>query len=243
MSVHPPARQAAPRKAHRTERLPAPRVPLPRAVAHAQSTPTWGWALVEIRADGTWGEPRVIPAPGTLDPPPTDDRPHPPSSIAELSELLKPHLAAARLEDADRGDVVAVLSQGADAAPADTRSRFLGPLAHVEAIQGDLRRAERHAGQVRSGPPDPNSDSGQAHALLAQAWVALERADFPAARLHLDTLDDVVRGPVDRTPGWRRATSCSMRSWRSPSGRPRPRSVSWHRGSRLPRPRTGSPSC
>ena len=87
-----------------------------------------------------------------------------------------------------------MLSRGADAATPETRSRFLGPLAHVEALQGDLRRAERHVEQARSGPPDPQGASGRDHALLAEAWVALERADFDDARHHLDTLDDVVRG-------------------------------------------------
>jgi LuxR family maltose regulon positive regulatory protein len=153
---------------------------------------------VEIRADGTWGEPRVIPAPGTVETPLPDARPatspSAPSSIAELSDLLKNHLAAARIEEADRGEVAAVLSRGADAATPETRSRFLGPLAHVEALQGDLRRAERHVDQAQSGPPDPQGASGRDHALLAEAWVALERADFDRARRHLDTLDDVVRG-------------------------------------------------
>jgi len=153
---------------------------------------------VEIRADGTWGEPRVIPAPGAVEQPLADVGPtNPalvPSSITELSELLKAHLAAAQVEDAGRGEVAAVLSRGADAATPETRSRFLGPLAHVEALQGDLRRAERHVEQAQSGPVDPHGASGRAHAVLAQAWIALERADFPGARRHLDTLDDVVRG-------------------------------------------------
>ncbi len=87
-----------------------------------------------------------------------------------------------------------MLSRGADAATPETRSQFLGPLAHVEALQGDLRRAERHVEQAQSGPPDPHGAPGRAHALLAQAWIALERADFHGARRHLDTLDDVVRG-------------------------------------------------
>jgi LuxR family maltose regulon positive regulatory protein len=194
MSLHPPARHAPLRRPPRTEHVAAPTLPQPRARVHEQCPPTWGWALVEIRSDGTWGEPRVIPAPGTLDPPHAEGPPTAQSSITELSELLKTHLAATRPEDAGRGEVAAVLSRGADAAPAETRSRFVGPLAHVEALQGDLRRAERHAQQVRTGPPDPAGGSGHAHGLLAEAWVALERADFPGARLRLDTLEDVVRG-------------------------------------------------
>ena len=198
MSLHPPARQAPSRQTHPPACVAAPNVPRPRATGHEQAPPTWGWALVEIRADGSWGEPRVIPAPGAVEQPLADVRPTDqamvPSSITELSELLKTHLAAAQVEDAGRGEVAAMLSRGADAATPETRSRFLGPLAHVEALQGDLRRAERHVEQAQSGPVDPHGASGRAHALLAQAWIALERADFPGARRHLDTLDDVVRG-------------------------------------------------
>ncbi len=198
MSLHPPARQAPSRQTHPPACVASPNVPLPRATGHEQAPPTWGWALVEIRADGSWGEPRVIPAPGAVEQPLADVRPTDqamvPSSITELSELLKTHLAAAQVEDAGRGEVAAMLSRGADAATPETRSRFLGPLAHVEALQGDLRRAERHVEQAQSGPVDPQGASGRAHALLAQAWIALERADFPGARRHLATWDDVVRG-------------------------------------------------
>jgi LuxR family maltose regulon positive regulatory protein len=149
---------------------------------------------VEIRSDGTWAEPRVVPAPGAVEPPLADVRTTVPSSLAELSELLRAHLTARHGDDSGPRDVSRVLSQGADAATSETRSRFLGPLAHVEAMQGDLRRAERHAEQVRSGPPDPGRGSGHAHAILAQGWVALERADFLVARCRLDALDDVGRG-------------------------------------------------
>lgn len=198
MSLHPPARQAPSRQTHPPACVATPVLPRPRATDPEQGPSTWGWALVEIRADGTWGEPRVIPAPGTVEPPLPDARPatsvSAPSSIAELSDLLKNHLDAARIDEAGRGEVAAVLSRGADAATPETRSRFLGPLAHVEALQGDLRRAERHVEQAQSGPPDPQGASGRAHALLAEAWIALERADFDGARRHLDTLDDVVHG-------------------------------------------------
>ncbi|MCY4727432.1 LuxR C-terminal-related transcriptional regulator [Nocardioides sp. STR2] len=170
-------------------------MPAPRTAVHDPAAPTWGWALVEIRADGTWGEPQVIPAPGTVAPPLAESRTSASSSITELSELLKTHLVAERVEDADRGDVAAVLAQGADAANPGSRSRFLGPLAHVEALQGDLRRSARHAEQVLADGADPEGSPGREHALLAQAWVALERADFDAAGRILDDLDVVVHGP------------------------------------------------
>ena len=125
-----------------------------------QRSPTWGWALVEIRADGTWGEPQVVPAPGTPEAPLAGARTTVPSSITELSEMLKKHLAAERIGDSGRGAVAEVLLRGAEAATIETRSRFLGPLAHVEALQGHLRRAELHAAQVLSGPPAARGAAG-----------------------------------------------------------------------------------
>ena len=197
MSLHPPARQSLPRPTRVSAHRRGPDVPSPRATTREEGPPTWGWALVEIRADGSWGEPQVIPAPGSVDPSLADVRTSGaavvPSSITELSELLKTHLAADRVQETGRDEVAGVLSRGADAATDETLSLFLGPLAHVEALQGDLRRAERHAEQVLSGAPEPHRAASRAHALLAEAWVALERADFDLARRHLDTLDDVVR--------------------------------------------------
>src|SRR5919107_265346 len=89
MSLHPPARQAPVRQTHPPPCVAAPGVPRPRATDPEEGPSTWGWALVEIRADGTWGEPRVIPAPGAVEPPLAAVRSTAPSSITELSELLK----------------------------------------------------------------------------------------------------------------------------------------------------------
>jgi hypothetical protein len=112
MSLHPPARQAPSRHTHPPACVVGSTMPRPRATGHDDADPpTWGWALVEIRTDGTWGEPRVIPAPGAVEPPLAAVRPTAPSSITELSELLKTHLAAARIENAGRGEVAAVLSR------------------------------------------------------------------------------------------------------------------------------------
>ena len=67
MSLHPPARQAPSRHTHAAAGVAGAAVPRPRVTGHDQDPPTWGWALVEIRTDGTWGEPRVIPAPGAVE--------------------------------------------------------------------------------------------------------------------------------------------------------------------------------
>ncbi len=170
-------------------------VPLRRRPDAGTTDQAWGWALVEIRADGSWGEPQVVPAPGAVRPCAPDAAAVVPCSIAELSDLLKTHMMATGVGDTSRHEVTSVLLRAAGAATPQTRASYLGPLAHVEALQGDLRRAARHAAQVRSTVADHQDDSRHGHLRLAEAWVALERADFEGAQRHLDALDDVACGP------------------------------------------------
>lgn len=169
-----------------------------------ENTKAWGWAMVEIRADGSWGEPRMVPAPGTFDTTPRGSATAVPASSTELRELLASHLTRVALDNettANRGttgtagphEVATVLAHAVGAPTAEFRSPYVGPLAHVEALQGDLRRAERHAEQALCGSRD-ESGSGREHALLAQGWIALEQADCATVMRRLASLDDVVHG-------------------------------------------------
>ncbi len=89
-----------------------------------------------------------------------------------------------------RGDVdraAVVLGRGhALAAAGDSAAALdcLGQLALLEASRGDLRLAERHAGEVLKQAEV--SLEGTAQARLALAWVHLERAEHVPARQHLD---------------------------------------------------------
>ncbi|HET7351826.1 MAG TPA: LuxR C-terminal-related transcriptional regulator [Marmoricola sp.] len=97
--------------------------------------------------------------------------------------------------DLDRAAVVlgrghALAATGVSTAALDC----LGQLALLEASRGDLRLAERHAGEVLKHAR--GSDEGAAQAHLALAWVHLERAEHVPARQHLDRAAPVpMAGP------------------------------------------------
>jgi LuxR family maltose regulon positive regulatory protein len=157
-------------------------VPDPTPVSDAA---TWGWAVVEIRQDGTWGDPRLLPATETIDgptsPAPTAARP-----LRELAPVLQAHLGSLHVVNGNLHEAAAAFSRGTDSdAWSPARTECLGRLAHVRALQGDLRRAERVAGLVPTPVPGVLSP-GAAHAQLARAWIALERADFADARRRLE---------------------------------------------------------
>lgn len=176
-----------------------PSVPSPRAAADDSTEPsTWGWALIEIRSDGTWGLPRVVHSPDPEEAAPGGAA-SVPCSILELSDLLGDHLEPPRDDnDAHPAPTTATTRGVSSEAILRAREDYLGPLAHVEALQGDLRRAERHVSQVCAATPLAGSGAGVEHARLAQAWIALERGDFADARLRLDALDE--RWPAQSDP-------------------------------------------
>ena len=146
---------------------------------------TWGWAVVEIRKDGTWGDPRVLPATeaieGQMAAAAPDARP-----LRELAPVLQAHLGSLHVANGNLHEAAAAFSRGTDAtAWSPARTECLGRLAHVRALQGDLRRADRVAGLVPTPVPGTASP-GAAHAQVARAWIALERADFAEARRRLE---------------------------------------------------------
>ena len=149
---------------------------------------TWGWAVVEIRRDGTWGQPRVVEASGPAEAAASaaeaDARDA--NQLPELAPMLHAHLGSLHLSNGDLHQAVRALLRGTGVrAPVPMRTVCLGRLAHVEAIQGDLRRASRHAAQVSiSGPMTVGT--GAEHAHLAKAWISLERGNFAETRRRLD---------------------------------------------------------
>ena len=155
---------------------------------------TWGWAVVEIRGDETWGQPVVVPAAGAAAAVALAGA-RPPADLEELLPLIHAHLGSQHLADGELHHAVGVLTRGAQArGSSQARDDCLGRVAHLEAILGDLRRASRHAGQVRRSAPGALS-AGSAHAHLARAWVALERTDVTEVRRHLDLV--ALEGRLD----------------------------------------------
>lgn len=150
--------------------------------AGATDAGTWGWAVVEIRSDGTWGQAQVVPADGrpaavataAAATPPVADR------LQELSPTIEAHVGSAHVSNGCLQQAVTAFTRGTRArVPLPLRDDCLARLAHAEALQGDLRRASRHASLTRTA-------SGDEHVQLARAWVALERADFVETRRRLD---------------------------------------------------------
>ena len=167
---------------------------LPPGILHAvrpgdgkpdAEAPTWGWAVVEIRSDGSWGHPQVVPADeaGAMTsaaPPPVVDR------LRELSPAIQAHVGSLHVSNGFLPQAVTALTRGTRARAAlPARHECLGRLAHVEAFRGDLRRASRHAGVLATSPSN-TVGAGAEHAQLARAWIAFERADFAGTRRRLD---------------------------------------------------------
>ena len=166
----------------------------------ATVAPTWGWAVVEIRRDGTWGRPRVVPAAGPEDAAASAAATDPPvaNHLRELAPVLHAHLGTLHVSNGSLHQAALALTQGTGPRVSSAvRADCLARLAHVEAIQGELRRASRHASLVPK-PGPTTSSPGVGHAHLARAWIALERTDFAGTAGHLDALASVFN--ADQEP-------------------------------------------
>jgi LuxR family maltose regulon positive regulatory protein len=167
------------------------------AAARPSEAGTWGWAVVEIRSDGSWGRPQVVPAegrpaamaPAIANTSPVADR------FEELSPTIEAHVGSAHVSNGCLQQAVMAFMRGTRGQVAlPARDDCLARLAHAEALQGDLRRASRHA----SLTPRSSSTvigSGDVHAQLARAWIALERANFGETRRRLDLVASRVPPP------------------------------------------------
>jgi LuxR family maltose regulon positive regulatory protein len=156
----------------------------PLASAPDADAPIWGWAVVEIRTDGTWGSPRVVPAG------PVKSAAAAPSARhrQELAPMLEAHVGSLHVLNGKLHEAAAAFRQGTGGrASSPARAECLGRLAHVEALQGDLRRASRVAALVPNPPPGTTSPASD-HAQMARTWIALERADFVETRRRLEIL-------------------------------------------------------
>ncbi len=150
-----------------------------------------GWAVVEIHGDGTFGRATLVTAAGPVEATATaaGSESQPPT-LLDLSPALEAHLgrlhaAGGRLHEASRA-----LARGARATTSSaTRESCLGQMALIEAFQGDLRRAATHATQVLDQDPAPDSE-GAVHALVAMAWIHLERGEVEETRRRLDQVAD-----------------------------------------------------
>lgn len=158
----------------------------PETTEPAPEVPTWGWAVVEIRRDGSWGTPRVLPATGPVEAVATAAT-HPAPGAAqllrELPPMLQAHLGSLHVGNGDLHQAVIAFTRGAGARSAPSaRDDCMGRLAHAEALHGELQRASRHVDMLSRSRPS----TGLEHALLAKAWVALQHAEFAETQRWLD---------------------------------------------------------
>lgn len=133
-----------------------------------------GWAVVEIRADGTLGVAQLVTA---ASPTAATDlaRSLPQSRGAAVrSSALESTVGLTQAAHGRLGEAAWALARGIRNAPAGGALACAGQLALVEAAQGDLRRAQSHADQALAVH---RAGSGARHASLALAWIGLERGD------------------------------------------------------------------
>jgi LuxR family maltose regulon positive regulatory protein len=152
--------------------------PEPATVAQRISAAFVGMAAARLRGDATSGLDLVAEARDlvTLVPDRRD----------ELSTMLDAHEGALELCGGGIRRAALAFRHGSASAQRGSGSPAgfdcLGQRALLEAFQGDLRVAERHAAPVLKSA----GAAGLAHAHLATAWVHLERAEPTPARQHLD---------------------------------------------------------
>lgn len=150
------------------------------------------WAVVEIRRDGTLGNKELIRASDAIDAAQkaasarlsadADMTPHLSSDLDSSLGLIQ--AANGHLHEAARTFHRGLQHRGADG----NRDGLAGPLALIEAFQGDLRHAQIHADlalPTESGV-DPNPVQ---HARLARAWIHLERTDIEQCGRELDLVE------------------------------------------------------
>jgi LuxR family maltose regulon positive regulatory protein len=147
-----------------------------------------GWAVVEIRDDGTLGRSELVTAGGPAtaaeefrsSAPPSVD----PAGLTAQVGILQ--AAEGRLPDARHTLLVALRIATSDA----DRARCAGPLALVEAFQGDLHDAETHA-MVCLAAGETGSVAF-VHAQAAQAWIHLGRAELEDVLVCLALVDEFL---------------------------------------------------
>lgn len=167
--------------------------------AHPRSRDMRGWAVVEIRPDGTLGRTEWVNAADARHAtvlarsavPSGADRP---DITAELQTRLGlVQAAGGHLHQAHRTLMSALsLTTGSP-----QREDCLGQLALIEAFQGQLGRASIRADRALQA--GATTSIGTAHARLAQAWVHLERAELDESERCLELVEDT---PLHHRDAW-----------------------------------------
>ena len=143
--------------------------------------PTWGWAVVEIRSDGTWGRPQVVPADGPEDAAATAAA-HRSSGRRRLRSCRprsRPTSVRSTCRNGCLPQAVTALTRGTGARASSACAPRLPR--HAWPTWRPSRATSVAPAATPAGPGNPRPTTlspGAAHAQLARAWIALERADF-----------------------------------------------------------------
>ncbi len=121
--------------------------------------------------------------------------------LPELSMMLDAYVGAFEACAGDLHRAARTLTRGVGGPNGSMTCRVArvdcaGQLALVEAVQGDLRGAMRHASLVLTGDADP-AQAGAVHAHLARTWVHLERGELGRSRQSLDRAADPRSGGLE----------------------------------------------
>ncbi|HWM74034.1 MAG TPA: LuxR C-terminal-related transcriptional regulator [Nocardioides sp.] len=121
-------------------------------------------------------------------------------SLDGLATALDAHIGALEVNQGRLDHAVFRLAHGAEspvAAPAHRAALAdcAGQLALIEAFRGNLELATRHGGVARAiQDMDGSAETGGEHALLASAWVHLERGKDAEAREQVERLPHALPG-------------------------------------------------
>lgn len=152
-------------------------------------SPLREWAVVEIRGDGSLGHAEVVRAAEAPHPEALSTTDGSGADIRELSADLAARLgllqaAGGHLHQAHR-TLVKALSLTTESPQLEN---CLGPLALIEAFQGNLGRACTRADEALG---TSTTDSvGTAHAHLAKAWIHLERTELDECERCLERVEN-----------------------------------------------------
>lgn len=182
-----PMPEPHPRPEGRPVAVPRPRPAPVDALAPVVSLPDGvdgGWAVAEIRPDGTLGPWTVVPGPAT------EEAAGPDRAIAASAPPVGPFLELrfGQLEAASgrHGEAVRCMIRALRAAATPTlRHRCLAELALVEAYASRLHRSAAYDALAEKELPGVTNDVLD----LARAWRDLARGDLAEARRRLDRVE------------------------------------------------------
>ena len=151
-----------------------------------------GWAVIEIRRDGTLGRAELVSAAGPMEAARLGRSRPDGRGLVETSPALDSRVGLLQAGSGHLSEAAWSFARGVRGTPGSAGQQdCVGQLALVEAFQGDLHRARAHADLALMAD---DMNEGAQHARLALAWIHFERAEHDECGRILD----LVQPPLDR---------------------------------------------